>query len=194
MTQRVRSSNLFHFLKCLSVTGSERQFGTSNSSSIPAEVTDDREVIYLNDPADDIDFVTLHNILYFIYIGRVNLPSSKEETDGETLPEGYPDEAEPFCLFRNANKFLLPELKEWCLFDLEHGITPENVAERLFHPDCEHHEEMKELYFNYLIANYDKVKETQGWERALCGDLNVTPSAAIYRARLIFDISKKVRQ
>ena len=124
----------------------------------------------MDDPADDIDFITLHNILYYIYIGRVNLPLPlyREEQDDEPIPEGFPDEPDPFCLFRNANKFLLPSLKELCLYNLEHGVTPQNVAERLFHPDCKYYEELKELYLNYLIENYDEVKETEGWERAVC--------------------------
>ena len=155
---------------------------------------DDRQIIYLDDPADDIDFVTLHNILYFIYIGCVNLPLPNEDADDEFPPDGYPDEPDPFRLFRNADKFLLPSLKERCLFNLEHGIILENVAERLFHPYCEYHPELKELYFNYLVANYDEVKETEGWERAVCNDEDVSPSTARYRARLLYNISKIVRK
>lgn len=186
--------NLFSFSKTFLRYGFRTAFQSTQFLPRHAESLDDREVIYLDDPADDIDFVTLHNILYFIYIGRVNLSFSKGEADEGSLPEGYPDEADPFHLFRNANKFLLSELKELCLHDLEHEVTPENVAERICHPDCEHHQELKELYFNYLIANYDKVKETEGWERAFCGDEDVSPSTVRYRARLLFDILKKVTQ
>lgn len=167
---------------------------TSSSSSPSDGVSDDRQIIYLDDPADDIDFVTLHNILYFIYIGRVNLPFPKEEPDDEPLPEGYPDEPDIFRLFRNADKFLLPSLKEICIYNLGHDVTPQNVAERLFHPDCEYHEELKELYFDYLVDNYDEVKETEGWERAVCDDDDDSPSTARNRARLLFNISKKVRK
>jgi hypothetical protein len=168
---------------------------SSSSSSASDEVSDGRQIIYLDDPADDIDFVTLHNILYFIYIGCVNLPLPREDQIEEPLPEGYPDEADPFLLFRNADKFLLPALKERCLFNLEHGVTAENVAERLFHPDCEYHEDLKEFYFNYLVANYDAVKDTQGWERAVCSiNDDVPASTARYRTRLLLDITRRVRQ
>lgn len=183
----------FPFLKYLSDMDLEKHFGTSASSSPPSDGTyDDRQIIYLDDPADDIDFVTLHNILYFIYIGCINLPFPHEESDDDPLPEGYPDEPDPYRLFRNADKFLLPSLKERCYFHLEHGITHKNVAERLFHPDCEHHEDLKELYFDYLVANFDEVKETEEWERVVCNDEDVSPSFARYRARLLFDISKKL--
>jgi hypothetical protein len=156
------------------------------------EEVDHRQIISMEDPEDDIDFVTLHNILYFIYIGCVNLPLPKRDDD-EPLPEGYPDQPDIFMLFRNADKFLLPALKERCLFNLEHDITSANVAERLFHPDCEYHGELRELYFNFLVANYDEVKETVGWERAVCNLDDVSPSTIRYRARLLFEISRMVR-
>jgi hypothetical protein len=138
-------------------------------------------------------FVTLHNILYFIYIGCVNLPGQKDNDVEKPFPEGYPEEADPFLLFRNANKFLLSELKECCLYSLEHGVTVDNVAERLFHPSCQFHEDLKAFYFNYLVANYDAVKATTGWESAFCGSDDECPSAARYRTRLLFTISRKVR-
>ena len=163
----------------------------TQSSSDSNEVSDNREIIYLDDPSDDIDFVTLYNILYFIYIACVNLPLPKRV---EALPEGYPDEADPFQLYRNADKFLLPSLKKLCLYNLQNSVAVENVAERLFNPDCEDHEGLKETYFNYLIANYDAVKDTEGWKCAVC-DISddVTPSTVRYRSRLLFDISKKLK-
>jgi hypothetical protein len=154
--------------------------------------SDDRETIYFDDPIDDVDFTTLHNILYFIYIGCVNLPLPTED-QADPLPEGYPEEACLFRLFRNADKFLLPTLKEHCLYNLRHGITPENVAERLFHPDCQYHSELKDLYFQYLVANYDEVIGTEGWEHALCND-EVSASTRSYRNRLFLEISRAIRR
>jgi hypothetical protein len=154
------------------------------------ELLDDRRTIFLDDPADDIDFVTLHNILYFIYIGCVNLPGLKVD---KPLPEGYPEEADPFLLYRNADKFLLPDLKDRCLYSLECSVTVENVAERLFHPGCQYHEDLKAMYLDYLLFHYDAVKDTKGWESAVVnGDVD-TPSTVRYRLRLLFDISRKVR-
>jgi hypothetical protein len=145
----------------------------------------------LDDPADDIDFVTLHNILYFIYIGCVNLPFPQGKPDSDPLPEGYPDEADPFRLLRNADKFLLPSLKEYCYFHLQYSITIKKVAELLFNPDCAKHPELKDFYFRYLVANYDEVKKTEEWERVVCMDEDVPPSLATYRSRLVFDITKE---
>jgi len=144
----------------------------------------------MEDPKDDIDFVTLHNILYFIYIGCVNLPLPKWDEEDEPLPEGYPDEADPFLLFRNANKFLLPSLKELCLYNLKHDVTATNVAERLFHPDCQYHEELRELYFNYLVANYHEVRGSAGFKRAVCDLDDASPSTIRYRTRTLFDITQ----
>lgn len=145
------------------------------------------------DLEDDLDFVTLHNILYYIYTGTVNLHLRHQQEDDISFPEGYPDEPDPYALYRNANKFLLTSLKERCYTHLKHGVTPENVAERLFHKECQHHEELRTLYLEYLVANYDKVKVTEGWKRAVCNDdEEVTLSVIKYRNRLFYDISQKV--
>jgi hypothetical protein len=146
------------------------------------------------DQEDDIDFVSLHNVLYYIYTGTVNLHIRQAEQENEiSYPDGYPDEPDPYCLYRNADKFLLLSLKERCYAHLKHGVTPENVAERLFHKECEHHEELQKLYLEYVYANYDKVKVTEGWRSVLCGDFEELPLSAIkYRSRLFYDISQKL--
>jgi hypothetical protein len=165
---------------------------TSGSSS--SDTSDIRPVLDFTHPEDDIDFVTLHNILYFIYIGCINLPFAPPEADSEPLPEGYPDEADPFRLFRAADRFLLPTLKERCFLHLEHGVSTKNVVERLFHPDCEGHVELRQHYLDYLIANFDVVKETEEWESALCPYEEVSPSVTRYRNRLLLDITKRLKQ
>jgi hypothetical protein len=167
--------------------------GVSSSYSRAAETPDDRQVIYLDDPADDIDFVTLHNILYFIYTGCVNLPFPQDEPDINPLPEGYPSKPDPFRLFRNADKFLLQSLKERCFFHLQHSVTIENVAERLFHLDCGQYPELKDFYFNYLVANYEEVKETEELERVVCNCEDISQSAVEYRMRLLLDITKALK-
>jgi hypothetical protein len=147
----------------------------------------------LDDPADDIDFVTLHNILYYIYIGCVNLPFPQDEPDNDPLPEGYPDVPDAFRLFRNADKFLLSDLKERCYLHLKHGITIKNVVERLFHPACGQHSELKDFYFRYLIVNYNEVKKTEEWDCVVRYDEDVSPSVARYRTDLLLDITKALR-
>lgn len=167
----------------------------ATSSMLPQlpELPEKRNVVYLDDPADDIDFVTLHNILYFIYISCVNFRFSSEQRT-IPLPQGYPDEPDPFLLYRNADKFLLPKLKHHYYFYLENNLTPATVVDMLFHSECTHHPELKELYIEYILANWDQVKDTEGWERALCqDDDDVSPSVVRYRSRLLFEISKKLR-
>ena len=149
----------------------------------------------MTDPEDDVDYVTLHNVLYYIYTGTVNLhirPAEQQNFD-ISHPDGYPEEPDPYCLYRNADKFLLPFLKDRCYAHLKHSVTPENVAERLFHQECEQHEELRILYLEYLLANYNKVKATEGWRTVLCGDLDELPLSVIkYRNRLFFEISQEL--
>ena len=146
----------------------------------------------MEDPEDGIDFVTLHNILYYIYTGCVNLHLHQEGPHDYEFPEGYPSEPDPYLLFRNADKFLLLELKDICSRHLEHGVTTENVSERLFHGDCEHHENLKTVYLEYLIKNYDNVKLTEGWKRVFDNEDDVLPSVVSYRMGLLFEISQRL--
>jgi len=81
-------------------------------------------------------------------------------------------------------------LKEQCYFHLQHGVTVQNVADILFHPDCEHHTELKQSFLDYIIANFKDVKDTEGWERAIC-DEDVSLSISRYRARLLLEITRK---
>jgi hypothetical protein len=160
-------------------------------SQLAGPPPNNREIIYFDEAKDDIDYVTLHNILYFIYIGCVNLPFTKDGAE-EKHPDGYPGIPDAFRLFRSAHKFKLPLLRDRCLFYLDQGLTPQIAVERLFHPECESYDTLKNLYFDYLVANYDEVKETKEWERALTNDDDISPAAARFRARLLFDISKRL--
>jgi hypothetical protein len=146
----------------------------------------------MTDPEDDIDFVTLHNILYYIYTGTVNLHVPQIYQDDYLFPEGYPSAADPYLLFRNADKFLLPSLKNRCYNYLKNVVTPEIVAERLFHKDCAHHGDLKTFYLEYVIANYDKVKSTEGWKKAVCSEDENSLSVMKYRTSLLYEISQKV--
>ena len=169
---------------------STSEFATSSTDT----ATDNRQIIHMDHEDDDIDFVTLHNILYYIYTGCVNLNLQQGTPTEEYYPrpDGYPDPADPYCLYRSADKFLLAPLKEKCFEYLKHSMTPENIAERLFDGECEHYEPLKTLYLGYLLENYDIVKWTEGWERAVC-DEDISPCVGRYRQRLLFDISKRLR-
>jgi hypothetical protein len=109
------------------------------------EPTENRQVLYMDHDTDEIDFVTLHNILYYIYTGCVNLFQPNIRNPLPNLPKGYPDQADPVSLFRNADKFMLPELRDRCYKHLQFSLTVENVAERLFSTDAQHHEDLRKL-------------------------------------------------
>jgi hypothetical protein len=149
----------------------------------------------LDDPADDIDFTTLHNILYFIYIGCVNIGPPNNPQDVDPHPEGYPNEVDPFSLFRHADKFLLPSLKEICFRNLQYASTVKNIAERLFHPECRHHKDLQNIYVEFLVEHYEEVKETEGWKAAFFDGIeNSSPTTIAHRMGLMFDITKKLRK
>lgn len=144
----------------------------------------------MNETEDEIDFVTLHNILYYIYIGCVNLPRELKPCG---LPKGYPAKPNAFLLYRNAEKFLLPDLKAKCFEQLKSELSPSNVTERLFDANCDYYDELRSCYFQYLLDNYNEVKKTEGWKKVFL-DEDGSQTVERYRRQLLFEISQKVNR
>jgi hypothetical protein len=152
---------------------------------------DSRKTIYLDDPEDDIDFDTLHNILYFLYTGCVNLHVGGFGR-GKTVPEGYPVEPDPFKLYRHAEKLLLTSLSERCLLYLKTSMSPLNISERLFCGEVEHYDGLREMYLQYLLANYNEVKATKGWSDIITNAADATPSTRHYQEQILLEITKRL--
>jgi hypothetical protein len=140
-------------------------------------------------PMDNFDFVTMHNILYFIYTGRANLhfgPVKEQE-----LP-GYPDQADPFQLYRAAHLYGLQPLRDRCYRFLIDTRTPDNICSRLFHSKYPSQELMEE-YINFLLEHYDEVKGKRDWEmlfssrgrKSLMDDSN-------YRMHVVLQITRRL--
>jgi hypothetical protein len=157
----------------------------------PESQSDNQQLIDLDEEIDDMDFVTLHNILYYIYTGCVNLHYNNDYLKSHDLPKGYPAEPDPVRLYRNADKYLLPDLKVRCCNHIRLTLTPENVAEKLFSTDGQHHQELQNIFLAYLLEHFEKVRVTEGWEKALCEEGEIEPELLKYRLRMIFEINKK---
>ena len=151
---------------------------------------DNRYIVHLDDPEDDIDFVTLHNILYYIYTGVVNLHTSAP--DPQELPHGYPEEPDLYELYRNADKFLLPELKETCLEFIEAALTPTRVVEWLFNINSKGYEILKVGFMRYLVANFQEIRETEEWITAVSNIGDATSSVRSYQLSLIIEIMSQL--
>jgi hypothetical protein len=135
----------------------------TNPDSISPET---RLSLYFNDPEDYIDFVTLHNIIYYIYTKSVNLRIDGihmyPATDKDLIA-GHPPSPDPFDLYHNAKKFLLDPLAEYCFEYLRMSTTGSNVHERLFRLDTQlqHHDTLRNMYLEQLVSNYDSIKSTK---------------------------------
>jgi hypothetical protein len=134
--------------------------------------------IHLDQEKDDIDYTTLHNIVYYLYTGCVNIdfPFSDEDVLRYAYPFGFPAPADPFLLYKNAKKFLVDGLTHHAFEVLRETLTPQNVVERLFRgpDDLRLCDELVDMYVDYLIENHDDVKDAGGWEAIEwdpeCGD------------------------
>jgi len=148
-----------------------------------------RTMIYI----DDIDFITMHNLLYFLYTRCVNLHHncSFTQEDFERWVAGYPDRADPFALYRAANMYMLRDLEDLCYRYLALTCTPNNICQRLLgNPECLYYDKLKDTYFDYIIQNYDAVKMTKEWEDMLLNLGDCSPETMEYRSKLLLDISK----
>jgi hypothetical protein len=122
----------------------------------------------------DIDFVTLFNVLYYLSLGCFNLRPPTEVQCPRTrlyiIPDDFPPEADPLALYKASKTLLLPDLARRCLAFLKFTLTPENVTQRLFFGnDLQFHDEVVEIYVDYVFAHYDKIKLTAGWKKGLRG-------------------------
>lgn len=159
---------------------------------IPAETANnDRHVISFEAAEHQIDYLTLHNILYFSYTGSANLFAGDRHSSSH--PKGFPPPAEPFSLFRNSEKFLLDRLKERCFQYFKATNNTANIAERLFHVDCCHHDGLRELFMEFLLRNYNAVKETKGWEKVVLEDGNGGDEEAMkYGKGILLEITRRL--
>ncbi len=151
---------------------------------------DNRYIVHLDDPEDDIDFVTLHNILYYIYTGVVNLHTTAP--DPQELPHGYPEEPDPYELYRNADKFLLPDLKETCLGFIDAALTPTRVVEWLFNINSKGYEILIAGFIRYLVANFKEIRETEAWITAISNIAEAPLSVRSYQLSLIQEIMSQL--
>lgn len=144
----------------------------------------------MDDPKDKIDFVTLHNILYYLYTGCVNLHLGDHGII--SLPKDYPDVPDAFTLYQVADKLLLDSLKHRCFRYLETSMTPFIISERLFNSDLEHFNELREMYLDYLLQNWNEVKGSQGWEDIVTNKQDVGLTARTYQESTLLEITKRL--
>ena len=139
---------------------------------------------------DDVDYTTMHNILYYLYTGRVNLHLYMNE---EEAPIGYPDAADPFLLYRAANMYMLKDLEDRCVQYLQSTCTPVNVIERLFdNTECAHHDRIRKLYLEYLNDNFERIKKTKEWEEMLLNMKDCSEELVAYKSRLLLEITSQM--
>jgi hypothetical protein len=139
---------------------------------------------------NEFDFTTMHNLLYYLYTGCVNLhcPDPDAEVDN---PDGYPNEVDAFQLFLAANMYLIEDLESRCFHYLRSTCTSKNITERLFdHPQCANHDKILTLYLDYVNQNFEEIKMTEEWEGMLLAMKDCTPEVIAHQSKLLLEISK----
>jgi len=116
------------------------------------------------------DFVTIHNVLYFLYTGSTNLHWNTDEVHGQmqNKPDGYPDPADAYLLYKAADMYLMKTLKDLCSSYLVATCTSDNVVDALFNnTELILFEDLWNTYIEYVAQCYQKIKETEHWENLL---------------------------
>ena len=161
--------------------GSETSIETPLTGKVVERPRDERTIIVV----DDVDFTTMHNILYYLYTGRVNLHFREKKLG----PSGYPQPADPFLLYRAANMYMLEELENRCCHYLQSTLHPENLVERFFdNPECAHHGRIHNMYLEYLKKNFESIKKTEDWQDMWLGMKDCSEEQVEYKSRLLFEI------
>jgi len=128
---------------------------------------------------------TLHNLLYYIYTGKVHLhlephcygrcAYSKLNNGRPTLPTpcACPQVANAFELYRIAVKYGFRGLVSRCLHYLFSTVTPGNIYERLV--SLWRYQDLREgelsvFYLDYLAQHFHVVNERDALISAICDD------------------------
>ena len=163
----------------------ETQMPAIEPDSVPERRREERTIISV----DNVDSTTMHNILYYLYTGRVNLHFLGDND----YPVGYPAAVDPFLLYRAANMYMLEELENRCCFYLRETCTPENIIERLFdNPECMHHDRIRNIFFEYLTKNFESIKKTKQWEEMWHTMKDCSEELVAHKSRLLLEITSKM--
>jgi hypothetical protein len=137
----------------------------SLSSSIDREKTgpktDHRKIIALHGRGE-----TVHNLLYYVYTGMVNLHCDhKDITDFPSLhPKGYPPEVDALDLHTLANEIGIDGLEKLSLDYARKFCTVENVLTTLT-TELGLNDSLIDMFVSFIKDNYDAVKKTPEWEQ-----------------------------
>lgn len=138
---------------------------------------------------DHIDFVTMHNLLYFLYTGRVNLHFANVEAQSLI---GYPDKADAFDLYRASDFYGLQSLAQRCFQFLMNTRTRRNICPRLFHIDCKPFKALQEGYNDFLLQHFEEIKKTEDWKSVFNNWTELALEEQNYRVELMLHITSRL--
>src|SRR5579859_3295920 len=114
----------------------------------------------------DFDFTTMHNLLYYLYTGKVNM----HMFDIHNEPAGYLPKVDAFELYKAADMYMIDALSSRCLSYLRESCTLENICQRLFDPECDVFPAVREMFLEFMVENFPKISQEKDWEDVLTSD------------------------
>lgn len=147
----------------------------------------------------DFEYDTIHNLLYFLYTGYVNMHDTIEPVNSDfqdehydwTPPAGYPQPVDAFDLYRAADMYLIEDLKKLVSRFIAETCTLDDIYENLFNMDKKPFKEIVEIYLNYIAKNFDLIKGTEMWDQKVRSILSEsTPDELQYRSEVLLSLTK----
>ena len=138
----------------------------------------------------------MHNLLYFLYTGRVNLHDTRTyiPSNVDESPQNYLGLANALELLRAANMYLIEPLEERCCKYLANTCLVSNICQRLFNYQCKPYGKPVNAHIDFVVRNYGEIKMTDAWENVF---RDIDPSALeelMYRTDILHRISKSISQ
>jgi len=165
-------------------------------SSASTEERDQQSILEI----DNVKFTTMHNIVYYLYTGKVNMHYSAND-DGSyfdpsytfTPPEGHPPAADPFELYLAANMFLLEEIEHRTERYLRLTCSVENILSRLGDVRLEPYDALREFYIEFVARSdiLDVVRKQPAFKELVEG-VDEIPEKSNYRREIIHQLFMKL--
>ena len=108
----------------------------------------------------DDDYCAFFNVLYYIMTGRIqfSVGSSRDVAD-------YPMWCDPQDVYHIADRLAMDDLKEKALIFLKWSTDNNTVTPRFMSAAAENHDEVYDVYGDYITENWQEVKKTQAYRQ-----------------------------
>ena len=113
---------------------------------------------------DGLSFDILHNIIFYLYTGEISLVSDVSEKRWQVPDPTIPNLCSAEEIFLSATAFGLDDLSATTSGFLRATCTVGNITSRIFGMYAQMSSALREMYQEFFLKNWDKVKRHRSHE------------------------------